>query len=380
MAWIDNSGNQHIGYFDHETKTFQKRLIRTVGDDDHSAPSLLVRNNGRIIVFLPSGTGHRNPLHCIISTNPEEIESFGSVTTVSNDQCAYPRPFQNKNGEIFVVFRYLLYHDGMSKSVDGGKTWSPPTTLVNFGSGKIVYGALYQELGDLDRIHYACLYWDATLKDRFNIYYMQSVDGGNSWRKIDGTPITLPATQPDMDLVWSVQTVRLHDIIADEESHTPHIVVAQPIARSQINYVRRLHYENGEWINETITPTKVFYYNPTAPEVNTYTAGAAIDPKNSDILYIAAASGDKTDMQKWEKINGGWRKTLDITSGAMAWCIRPFMPRNYHDELKLTWSYGSYTSFGVWNLDLYYLSEEAPPTTPGSSLKFKRTDLCKLNF
>ncbi len=356
FAWLDNDGRQCVSFFDHDKKEIQTQYLRTVGDDDHSAPSILIRNDEHLVVFLPKGRGHSEGIDCVISTNPEDISAFGSAIEVDESNGAYPRPYQNGSGQIGVIYRYAGRGEYVIKSDDDGETWGTPQNLVDFGSNKSVYGALYQEIDNADMLHYACIYWDGVQQDRFGLWYMRSIDGGANWCKIDGTSISLPVSPSEMDLVWSTQTIRLHDVVADK-NHAPHILVCQPIHRQQTNRIHRIKYESGSWVREQITPSDVFYYNPTAPLVNTYTAGGCIDPKNPDIVVVAAESGLNVDMQKWQRINGSWSKVTDITKDTPNWCIRPHYPRNYNIEFELHWCYGMYSTFGNWNMDLFYLSE-----------------------
>ena len=105
IAWMENTGNINIGYYDHHTGVFSNPvLIDTIITDDHGSPSLIIRNDGHIIIFHTGG--HNDPMYCWISSNPEDISSWGSRITIDTGSCDYPRAFENTSGTILLLYRY----------------------------------------------------------------------------------------------------------------------------------------------------------------------------------------------------------------------------------------------------------------------------------
>jgi len=349
FAWITAGGQQYIASYDHEAKLILKTLLGAVGNDDHAMPSLLIRSDGHILAFLPQGLGHADAICLRTSTNPEDIGSFGEPVVVKTSHSAYPRAWETLDGKIGVITRYRNRVEEISFSKDGGEKWGAPKTLINYGGGAIPYGVVFSELEDPGVLHYAGFYVDRSTCYRFGVFYMRSLDGGETWQRINGSLIELPADQSSMDLVWKAQLVRVLDVAADFGK--PYILAAHPIDVSGSNTIYRIHYEGGGWIREAITDSTTFFF--ARAKVNTYTTGAVFDCRNPNRVFVSARSGDYSDMQIWERVNGVWTKMADLTCDAKDHKIRPQSPRNRHPNFQAFWASGTYIGYGNWRCNLW---------------------------
>ena len=105
-----------------------------MSQDDHSHPSILVRDDGHIIPFWSAHNG--DTVYYRISLNLEDISSFGSERTLTQDNATYPSPIQ-LTGETDNPI-YLFVNDrgaptpGVQwrKSTDGGRTFSSAETVA----------------------------------------------------------------------------------------------------------------------------------------------------------------------------------------------------------------------------------------------------------
>jgi hypothetical protein len=130
-GWIQTDGSVIIASIDLNTGTVvQTNLHAGFADtgggtpsNDHASPGIAVRPDGRIIVFYAQQAG--SALYYQISTNPEDISSFGSELTVSGagDIATYPHPH-------FIGSTLFLIHSiggewRIITSTDGGVSWGP---------------------------------------------------------------------------------------------------------------------------------------------------------------------------------------------------------------------------------------------------------------
>ena len=125
IGWNTNisSGAQYVGYYDHDTKTTaQVELPRHYPADDHNHPMVIVRPDGRIMIFH---TGHDGKeISEYISKNPEDITALDTFTVTILDWCCYPNVCFLKNegtqGRYYLFFRDLNQEPWFRTSDDWG--------------------------------------------------------------------------------------------------------------------------------------------------------------------------------------------------------------------------------------------------------------------
>jgi len=94
FSWVTRDGHIEVASYDHETGAFnQHRIWENFQPDDHANPTLLIRDDGRIIIFMAAHFGAR--IYRFISTNPEDITAWGSSYGFSNT-VTYPYPLPDR--------------------------------------------------------------------------------------------------------------------------------------------------------------------------------------------------------------------------------------------------------------------------------------------
>ena len=176
-------------------------LGRNPNGDAHRNPTLLVDEDGYLYVFYGA---HGHPSHVVKSAAPYDISRWVKMVDIE-DRNTYPQPWQLKKNEIFVSYRGTPPGWCYRKSTDGAKTWQPPVKLIQFGDNA-TYAVSVAETGAYPRkIHIA---WErmgggtpeeirtkALWARRYNVYYACSDDGGNTWKRSDGSVYQLPITE-----------------------------------------------------------------------------------------------------------------------------------------------------------------------------------------
>ena len=348
VTYLNDDGEICVKYYDYGTETFSGEMVLYDGsDDDHCAPSLIVLDDGRIMVFYPSS--HNGAIRCRRSVYPEDISSFSGAVTISSDSNNdYPNPIQASDGTLYCTYRGSP-SDGpivRSMSTNDGASWGSHTNLIQFSDGdsRSVYHMTYQKRGS-NIIH--IMTTDATVGDqnRQNIYYMRSTDGGSTWKKMSGTGVTLPGTKATMDLAWDSgpeDAIRQIDLCSDSNNY-PHMLAYHNINTTEDidSYLYHIWWDGDSWESENTTIGSPQFKFPS------YVTGACFDTSDTDIIYASVTSGTRSNIEKWVKAQGVWSKAIDITTDVDTTDkIRP-MPVNDHDGgFRVVWADGLYYPSG----------------------------------
>lgn len=165
-------------------------------DVGHGGSHLAIDKNGYIYMFIG---GHGTELKVWKTVNPLDISEWVQVSSLPVAG-TYPQPFVLPDNTLIVIYRGV---DGggqyihMAKSTDGGLTWSDvQLTRISTGGADnrdypfavVINNTIYLGIG-------------RHIDEHYGICFMMSKDGGKTWTKADGTPITLPATLDQVDQV-----------------------------------------------------------------------------------------------------------------------------------------------------------------------------------
>lgn len=190
-----------VAYYDHRTGMLPRPtiLLNKGTSDAHDNPVLTLDDQGYIWVFSNShGTARPSYIHK--SKKPFAIDSFERVATTN---FSYGQAWhQPARGFVFLHTRYNQGTTGRRlfwmTSLDG-QQWREPQMLAFISEGD--YQISWSK-GDL--LGTAFDYHpkqsgpnaraDVGLNARTNIYYLQTRDGGKTWRTVSGEPMPTPVT------------------------------------------------------------------------------------------------------------------------------------------------------------------------------------------
>jgi hypothetical protein len=233
-----------------------------IGTDDHGAPAVIVDSRGYIHVAYGS---HNSQQYYAKSNAPEDVSAF-AIKVLPIAWATYPEwaiGYINDTETLWLGYRMGDYVFSMVKTQDYGETWSEEKRLIYFGSGYYIYpgGLISDTKKPTSTLHMTWQYYDENRRVRENIYYAKSLDGGETWQKADGTPISLPIKKESADLVFDSTglpqvpynggnySVQPSEIGLDEDGK-PYIVFQIPYNGS----IGVAYYENGMW-KKTIVDT-----------------------------------------------------------------------------------------------------------------------------
>lgn len=373
-GWVDNFGNIHVAFYDHQTGEMANHIVKdTLEIDDHNNPSILIDQQGRLLVFFNMHMMGDQPLFMVKAEQPESISSWGPVRELFlNDSSlrdmgrlnhTYTNPVQlsAEDGRIYLFWRGVDGKPSFSFSDDTGETWSKgriifmPERIYSF---RRPYTKVYSD--GKKRIHFTFTDGHPRKEEDNSIYYMY-YEGGNFY-KADGSHIkkieNLPVRPQDADLVYDASGDKAKawnwDIAADDEGNSVIVYAKFPDDSNHVYCYSR--WDGDEWLNhELINSGGWFPETPEGviePEPN-YSGGLNIDHENPNTLYLSVSRNDTFEIERWTTSDGGANWEVDpVTKRSSGHNVRPFAVRGAQkgNPLQVLWMHNNqYPYFAVMN-------------------------------
>ncbi|NDV46621.1 hypothetical protein D0T49_06130 [Paludibacter sp. 221] len=363
VAWVNSVGDIKIASYNHDTYEFVEKTIHAkLEADDHDVPAILVRKDGRIVVFY-SKHQSAGPMHRVISTNPEDISSFSTAYTFYGNtkeaNVSYPNPFQ-VGDEIWLLFRDINWHPTIAVSKDNGQTFTDIKQLVLNGGARPY--ARYCQSSD-GSIHVAVTTGHPRNESKNKIYYFRLKD--NKFYKADGTLIKNFTTKgidlgdssgssSEAEIAYNGETNGkgwIWDITVDPQTQHPVMVYASFPSDTDHRY-NYAYWDGTKWVNKEIVKAgKWFPQTPagsTEPEPN-YSGGLSMDHENPSVVYLSKQVNGVFEIYKYTTTDKGttWTAT-PITANTPANLVnaRPIVPRNHKEGyFDVLWMRGTYEKY-----------------------------------
>ncbi|MGL4630023.1 MAG: BNR-4 repeat-containing protein [Leadbetterella sp.] len=225
-AWIDdNLGLRVLQIKTDGTKNEVVVRTNVQSDNYHVRPAIAVDKDGKIHV---AGDMHNDSWAWYISNSAGSITGgFTQLNPPGGSGITYPQFFKDKNNELYITFRnkvkegsekytqgsngggIIKYISTSSFWLMGGTSHNLQKTLVWSNTGGGGTAKNYQKpslrlfFDNNNRMHLICNLInedsDGTSEVNTHVLYAYSNDGGNTWKKLDGTAISsLPMTVTTM--------------------------------------------------------------------------------------------------------------------------------------------------------------------------------------
>lgn len=375
ISWVNRSGDIMIGAYDHTTGQYhEKMLFPKLEADDHDNPALFIRNDGRLIVFFSKHT--TAPGHRLISTNPEDISSWGEDYQYG-ENVTYPYPFQADN-QIFVFYRGLNWHPTLMVSNDNGQSFDPPAQIIAGGGARPYIRYCQDKTG---AIHMAFTTGHPRDVSTNKIYYACFKNGqffkadGTLIKAFTGTASALNIDNNEAETVYDASQGKgwIWDIAVDQNNRPVMVYAAFP-SDTDHRY-RYARWTGTQWEQHQIT-TAGKWFPQTLPgstesEPN-YSGGITFDSNDPSVLYLSKQV--KSSFEIFRFVTPDQGITWDST--ALTWNtppslvnIRPFVPRNHKKGFfDLVWLRGSYVHYTNYSTSLVFHADSA--TTQIDSIAF----------
>jgi 5-hydroxyisourate hydrolase-like protein (transthyretin family) len=383
VGYVTSKGDIDVLALDDPTGTvYQTVLHPRLLADDHSAPGIEVLPDGHIAVFYAGHVG--NTMYYRVSTNPEDVTSFGPEQTVPVNVpgpygYTYANPiYLSSEHRTYLFFRGADARPVMTYSDDNLKTWAPAHTLV-LPIGAVVGQRPYAKYATngTDTIYFT--FDDGHPRDlpNNNVYYMAY--RGGEFLKADGTPIAslasvtgsdgstpTPINNEQVDLVYNGSgpdgKAWVQDIAAGPDGRPVILFASFP---NDSNH--RYHYAawNGTgWQERDFTGGGGSI--ATIGGETEYSGGLVLDHNDPSIVYTSRQHGSAWEIQRWDTPDLGntFAGPVSITQNSTVKNVRPVVPWGPPGPVKVLWMSGQYTHWkGLYNTNIQMLTTTRAPTT-----------------
>ena len=388
MVWCTSIGGiKGIGYYDHDTKDTMMLALPKMpyAPDDHNHPSIIMRPDGKILVFC---TGHPGgEITELISKNPEDITAWEAPVYPGgkNGNYTYPNAVflkgEGTKGRFYLFFRDALNEPWFCTSDDWGLTWGTKYHMFSGGSYK-PYCKYASD--DSAEIH--------IIVERENregnsavkpIYYMKYKNGAffcANGRQL-ATMATLPVYDYNMDTIFYANRFgcsnTCYDIAIDKNKNP--VTVMDMFKDTSVNIYWYLRWTGTQWFKTPMVNSGLFRGSTAGTSQSGFAAGVTLDHEDPNNVYMCrqllkpsatpfnladtsytnyknnlkatcwTADAYAHEVEKWTTKDGGatW-DTMPITRGTKVSYMNtnclPCVPRHHKAGMKveLIWLNGIY--------------------------------------
>ncbi|WP_066628288.1 BNR-4 repeat-containing protein [Labilibacter marinus] len=335
-----------LSYYDHETEQLARPVIvydKKGVTDPHDNAAIQLDSEGYIWVFISGRYSARNG-YIFRSDHPHDISGFSEVL---NEPFNYPQPkYINGKGFVLLMTNYGNGRELFTQRSADGYSWTRDKKLVNFGGHYQVSGNTDSKIGSAFNWHKG-----GDVNNRTNLYYMRSLDLGDNWETIDGTPISTPITRSSnaaliKDYAALNLKVYLKDFRYDENGYPVILYITSPkYAAGPSNPKREwrlVRWNGSEWIFSKITNA---YHN--------YDMGSLYFDDDGTYRIVAPTEpgpqewGTGGEIAIWESDNQGanWISLGTITENSVRNHTYARRPVNTNADFYAFWADGNTDAF-----------------------------------
>jgi len=274
ITYIDSSGNVMVRYYDYGVKYLSTPTIVHSFDvpDDHSAPSITVTKDGRIILIF---SHHSSQLIKAVSLHSEKIDIF-QYEILTDGYNTYPSIVSNNNKST-VFFRKGFSGDnskGEFHYIDFNISNNADVIskqIISFDNRYIIYSLPPKLLkGELVIVFSAFDRQDSLFK---NIFYSKSTDNGATWLSKDGYVTTL--NESNSILISEISNFRVIDFAYIENN----------LLISISQFENEYHCCNGKSHLSFINVNTSERTSIDSGMINYYSDGAVFDSFDNRVFY-----------------------------------------------------------------------------------------------
>lgn len=364
-----------VSYFDHRTKSVPRPriLLDKKTTDAHDNPTLSIDREGYLWIFS-NAHGTSRPAFIHRSTRPYCIDRFEQVLETN---FSYSQPwFLADHGFVFLHTHYEPGRVMRWMTSPDGRNWSEPRQLANISKGH------YQvSFSDGRRVGTSFNYHppEGGLDARTNLYYLETLDGGQSWQTAGGAKIAPPLTEvQNPALIHDYQAegllVYLKDMQFDLQGRPLILFLTsrghEPGSKNDPRTWRLARFQDGQWkINDIVTSDHNYDTGPLylgdehwqliAP------TGPGAQPGCTGGQMVLWRSGDRGQT---------WRKIRELTHDEARNHSYARRPLNAHPDFAALWADGNArepsasalyftdrAASGVWRLPVEMQHETEQP-------------------
>lgn len=312
--------------------------------DDHDNPAFLRRDDGKLVVFY---TRH-NDSNCWmrVSTNNDDASAWGSAVNlqpqITGSSFSYNNPVQ-LTGEVGQPI-YNFFRRGtspswtmhVSKSSDGGTTWSAGQALL--GSGRPYFKVVRN---GTDRIDF--LVTDGhpnavSTNSVYHFYYQGGSYYSSAGASLGSPPFATSSLTKIYDGAGAGGRAWIWDIQIAPDGN-PVVVYSRFPSTSDHRYMYA-KWDGSAWGGGEICAAGGPLYSGELY----YSGGVCLDPDDTSKVYAARESGGVWNLYRYRTYSGGssW-SSKDLRINA----VRPYAPAGSGKVLAMIGAYSTYLNFAT---------------------------------
>jgi hypothetical protein len=265
---------------------------------------------------------------------------------VSEREFTYSQPrWLEGHGLLHLFTKYTRGRELYWSTSADGRTWTPDEKFAGIGGhyqtshqrGRRVITAFNMHPGgNVDR--------------RTNLYYLETIDGGRTWRNARGQAVAVPLTEASnpaqvRDYRGGERLVYIHDLDLDRDGH--------PV----ILYITSAHYAPGppgapRWWTVARFTHQGWQYTEVAPANHNYSTGSLyLEDKHWRIIGPTVPGpqplGAGGEVAAWSSTDAGktWTRDRQITSGSPRNHNYVRRPVSAHPDFYAFWADGNPDEF-----------------------------------
>lgn len=381
-------GNVEIAVHSLETGATQLvALHERFEGDDHDAPTLMIRPDGRYLAAYSKHNGDRLT-HWRISAEPHDATRWNEVqhfdwfqppASIGDNLTSYANVFHlSAEGRSYNFVRSVNRDPNVLVSKDEGSTWSYGDKLLTDKNFGYVNGYVKYASNDRDRIDFITT--EHHPRDFNNSIYHGYISGGRIHRS-DGTVVdddifTAPAPAPTaLTKVFAAGTAIggepltrcwTTDLAVDDTGNPFGVFTCRANdepANSNSNDHRFLYarFDGETWRVHMLAKAG----GPLWAAEQDYVGGAAVDPQDRNVVYISAPIDprDGTALAKHEIFKGvtpdggGTWQWTPVTLNSSVANLRPVVPRWKSDRTAVLWCRGTMRSSQAYDMKIVGIIE-----------------------
>lgn len=351
-GWVNHQGDIVLASYNHISGRIDTTVLHEkLQADDHANPSLLVAQDGRLLVFYSKHSAANAPIWMRVSVHPEDIRTWEPPRPLwLNHNPAYDRDWRRdycytnpcqlsaEEGKLYLFWRGINFKPCVSVSSDGGQNWEMGRILImpeETYKDRRPY-VKYCDNGR-DRIHMAFTDGHPIPEANNSIYYMCYRDaglyraGGKKMAEWANLPVRPEQADKVYDAAKSGVRAWVWDIAEDHQGR-PVIVYSRLVSEQDHRY----HYaawDGKKWLDAEICPAGSWFPKTPANEKERepyYSGGVVLDHNDPAVVYLSRPHNGVFEIEKWTTQNQGKTWTvIPVTQNSQNDNVRPFVIRRH---------------------------------------------------
>lgn len=364
IGYVTSKGDIEIAVKDHKSGTVSTTLLyKELEVDDHTNPSILIRPDGRLMVFF---TKHGGTIYYTTSVSAEDISAFSPVDSLEfGRMLCYTNPvmLSEENNRIYIFYRGGYdWKPSFVTSDDLGKTWSQPTTFVSMKVNQIYNRPYTKVVSDgKSSIHFAFTDGHPREENHNSIYYLKYEKGkfydaaGKKVGSMNKLPIVQESIPKAFNGVANNQRAWIWDIALNEINNP--VIVYTTLPEETLHFYNYGFWDGEQWQNRRLCEGGSAYPRFDRPKEMRdpephYSGGIILDHNNANTVYLSRPHNNRFEIEAWTtNDNGQTFINKPVTSNSLKDNVRPFVVRNAPESVssRVLWMninhYEHYTNY-----------------------------------